>query len=118
MSNTTVLIVDDSKTARLITQRILGQTGKEFDVTHAGNYDEAIEAFSPGKFDLLLIDVNMPGKNGLELAEDILKLQSDANIVIVTANTQQAIQNQVNKLNVSLIAKPFTADKLALVMPL
>lgn len=111
-----VLIVDDSKTARLIAQRVLSQTGKFFDVSHASNYEEAMVQFKPYAFDMMLIDINMPGKDGMELSQDILTLQPNANIVIVSSNAQNAVRQRALELGIQVVDKPFTADKLSLVL--
>ena len=61
-----VLVVDDEENIREMLKRGLGQAS--YDVSMAGSAAEAAEAMSDQKFDLLLLDITMPGKPGLSFS--------------------------------------------------
>ncbi len=67
---TRVLVADDSSTMRKIILRSLQAVGVT-EATEAGDGAEAVAAFQPGRFDLVLTDWNMPGKSGLEVTQEI-----------------------------------------------
>ncbi len=110
--STRVLVADDSSTMRKIIVRSLLAVGVE-NTTEAADGIEAVNAFKPGEFDLVLTDWNMPGKNGLEVVKEIR--EQDANIPIIMVTTEaekdrvvQAIQAGVS----DYLVKPFNADTL------
>lgn len=59
--------------------------------TKAGNADEASALLSQEKIDLAVVDFDMPGRNDLELAEEIRKIHSTLPIALATANFQDEI---------------------------
>jgi CheY-like chemotaxis protein len=111
MTNT-VLIVDDSKLARIVTSKAVIATYPSWKKIEAGNADEALALLSQEKVDLAIIDFNMPGRNGLELAEEIRKINATMPIALATANFQDEIIAQARTLEVSFIAKPITPEGL------
>lgn len=64
-----ILIVDDDEVTRLILGRILQDAGHE--VTYAGDGDMALGVFRIGRFDVVITDLAMPGRNGLRLIKDL-----------------------------------------------
>jgi two-component system chemotaxis response regulator CheY len=107
-----VLVADDSSTMRKIIIRSLNTVGVPSAV-EAANGDEALEMFKPGDFDLVLTDWNMPGKNGLEVIQEIRKQDADVRIIMVTTETERSRVMQAIEAGVSdYLVKPFTADTL------
>ena len=68
-----LLIIDDDRRIRVLLQRYLSQEG--YRITLAGNAEEADAALKNFSFDLIVLDVMMPGENGLEFAA---RLRADA----------------------------------------
>ena len=110
--STKALVADDSSTMRKIIIRSLQAVGVT-DTVEACDGDEAVQLFEMGKFDLVLTDWNMPGKNGLEVVQAIREIDKDVTIMMVTtegekARVIEAIQAGVN----DYLVKPFTAEML------
>jgi CheY-like chemotaxis protein len=109
---TTVLIVDDSKLARIVAWKTISALQPEWHRAEAANAAEAIERLATGAVDLALLDYNMPGKNGLELAAELRAMRPSMPIAIITANVQDEIIARVRALNASFVSKPVTEDAL------
>ena len=77
------LIVDDNKTNQIVTRRILEKKDYECEVVGSGL--EAIEKLKHSQFDLVLMDVNMPGMNGMETTRKIRKFNTNIPIIALTA---------------------------------
>jgi two-component system chemotaxis response regulator CheY len=107
-----VLVADDSSTMRKIILRSLQAVGVE-DTTEAADGNEAVEAYAPGAFDLILTDWNMPGKNGLDVIKEIRAKDADIPIIMVTTEAEKGRVMQAIEAGVSdYLVKPFTADTL------
>lgn len=108
----TVLIVDDSKLARIVVGKAITALQPEWRKTEAGNAEEAMRLVSAGAVDVALLDFNMPGRNGLELASEIRRDHPDMPIALATANVQDEIIAEARRLNATFIPKPITAEGL------
>jgi two-component system, chemotaxis family, chemotaxis protein CheY len=107
-----VLIADDSTTMRKIILRSLSAVGVPTAVEVADG-EEAIKMFKPGDFDLVLTDWNIPGKNGLEVIQEIRKQDAKVPIIMVTTESEKSRVMQAINAGVSdYLVKPFTADTL------
>ncbi|UUO08761.1 MULTISPECIES: response regulator [Blastopirellula] len=110
--STRVLVADDSSTMRKIILRSLQAVGVP-NATEAADGDEALKIFKPGDFDLVLTDWNMPGKNGLEVVQEIRKIDKDVKIMMVTTEAEKTRVLEAIQAGVSdYLVKPFTADTL------
>ena len=79
----TVLIIDDDPDVTMVFS--LGLQDEGFDVYTYNDPLEALSQFRPNIYDLLLIDINMPKMNGIELSIQILELDANVKICFVTA---------------------------------
>ncbi len=77
------LVVDDEEIMRDVLETLLSAEGYRTDLARTG--EEAIEAFGKRAYDVVLLDVSMPGIGGLRTLEELLKLDADAVIVMITA---------------------------------
>jgi CheY-like chemotaxis protein len=109
---TTVLIVDDSKLARIVLKKAVGALKPDWSLCEAASAEDALFELGRQAVDLAIVDFNMPGRNGLELAEDIRRDGGTMPIALVTANIQDGIIARARALNVAFVAKPVTEDKL------
>lgn len=107
---TTVLIVDDSKLARIVVGKAIAALQPDWRRLEAGNADEALSLFENEKIDLVVLDFNMPGRDGLELAEELRGRFADMPIAVATANVQDEIIARAREANATFIAKPVTED--------
>ena len=108
----TVLIVDDSKLARIVVGKVVAALQPAWKKLEAGNADEAEALLDAGGVDLAIVDFNMPGRNGLEFAESVRGKHPDMSIALATANVQDEIIAKARSLNVTFIPKPITEDGL------
>jgi CheY-like chemotaxis protein len=109
---TTVLIVDDSKLARIVAGKTISALQPEWHRLEAANADEALALVSERQIDVVLLDFNMPGKNGLDLAGDLRTRHPTMPIALITANVQDEIIARARALNATFVSKPMTEDGL------
>src|SRR3954466_15741774 len=106
------LVVDDEQLAREELCFLLGQLESLEVVAQAGNGIEALRVIEEQAPDLVLLDVQMPGLNGFEVARRIVRAGVDTQLVFVTAYDQHAIEAfEVNA--VDYLLKPVEAGRLA-----
>jgi two-component system chemotaxis response regulator CheY len=107
-----VLVADDSSTMRKIILRSLQAVGVPSAI-EAADGAEALSLFKQGEFDLVLTDWNMPKKNGLEVIQEIRKVDPDVKIIMVTTEAEKSRVLEAIQAGVSdYLVKPFTADTL------
>ncbi|MDK2885912.1 MAG: hypothetical protein PWP54_470 [Thermosipho sp. (in: thermotogales)] len=83
MSKKRILVVEDEDNMRLLIKEELEESG--YVVDEAKNGGEAIKKFKEKEYDLVTVDIEMPGMNGLEVAGKIREIKKDAKIIILTA---------------------------------
>lgn len=87
---------------------------KEYDVTTAEDGEEALEKMEPDTYDIVLLDVMLPKKNGFEVLEESQENGFDAPILMLTARGEQ--ENILKGFGLGAqdyITKPFDAEELA-----
>lgn len=109
--NLKILIADDEDFNIFLMKSILKKWGSNFKIVDNGN--EAVNAAMHENFDLILMDLRMPGKNGIEAAKEILLHKPKTNIVAVTA-TNEDIDNEKCKAAgmKGILLKPFSEKEL------
>ncbi len=101
-----ILIVDDNRINQVVTQRILEQ--KSFICEISDNGLDAIEKVRNNYFDLVLMDVNMPGITGMEATVKIREFNKDIPIVALTALEIEEIRDDIYKSGMNdIIIKPY-----------
>jgi CheY-like chemotaxis protein len=108
----TVLIVDDSKLARIVATKALTGLQPDWARQEAANAEEAMAAVATGDIDVALLDYNMPGRNGLDLAADIRAMHPAMPIAVITANVQDEVVTRARAIDAAFVAKPLTQDGL------
>ena len=104
-----LLIVDDEEPVRVILESQLEDTG-EFDIELAPGGAEAINLVQTKVFDVVLLDIRMPGMSGIELYAHIIeKMPTMKNrIIIVTGDVMGSdVKDFLTKNNLPYLAKPF-----------
>jgi two-component system chemotaxis response regulator CheY len=111
-----VLIVDDSAAIRKILRRVLQQAEIPLgQVYEAGDGVEAIESLKKQKVQLILSDINMPNKDGLQLLGEVKGNPEwkDVPVVMITTEGSQAKVLEAIQLGaVGYVRKPFTAEQI------
>lgn len=106
-----VLICDDDKAVRDDIENILKKSGYVDYVKKVKDGIEAIEFIKCEKIDLLIIDIDMPHKNGIDCAKEIASIDKDVHIIFVTGFADYSLESfKVHP--VDFIVKPFTQDKI------
>ena len=109
--NPVILVVDDQFGVRWLLCEVL--KGEDYKVKLAGNGLEAIEEVKKEVPDLIIMDIKMPGMNGLETLREIKKLNYTGPVIFITAYGELGIINQAKKLGVKhYITKPFDINEL------
>jgi CheY-like chemotaxis protein len=108
----TVLIVDDSKLARIVLGKTIAALQPDWTRVEASNADEATAMFDAQPIDVAVLDYNMPGRDGLALAEELRGRFPALPIAVATANVQDEIIARARAANASFIAKPVTEEGL------
>jgi DNA-binding NarL/FixJ family response regulator len=79
-----VLVVDDHEFTREGVIRILTDNFSITKIVRAGTYEAAMEQIENGKFDLMILDINIPGKNGLEVLTSVRASQPSLPILVLS----------------------------------
>lgn len=109
--NLKVVIVDDEPPARERLRSMLVESG-EFDVVgEAGNGQQALEIVDRAAPDIVLLDVRMPGIDGLEVARQLAGLEEPPAVIFTTAFDEYALQ-AFDSQAVAYLLKPIRAEKL------
>jgi len=112
-----VLLVDDSATMR----KVIGLALKSgnYDYIEAENGEDALKKLENDKFDFFLIDVNMPGINGIDLVKEIRKMNiyTKTPIIILTTESNESLKKEGKLAGADdWIVKPFQKEELLEVM--
>lgn len=111
MSNHTVLIVDDEKNIRLTLRESL--KSMDLDVDAACNGEEALDMTGQKTYDLVLLDLKMPGMDGIEVLRRLRKLSRATSIVLLTAHGTVESAVEAMKLGaVDFLQKPFAPQEI------
>ncbi|CAH2212352.1 LytR/AlgR family response regulator transcription factor [Tepidibacter aestuarii] len=106
-----VLICDDDKIVRNHIVKVASKLkGIEFIKT-AENGLQAVKEIKKGEFDILIIDIDMPYKNGIDAAKDIFKINPDVYIIFVTGFREYAL-DAFDVYSLDYIMKPFNEKRL------
>lgn len=103
----TILVVDDSQFMRMILSNILTESGYEV-VGEAGDSQEGIEKYQALKPDLVTMDIVMPGMDGINAVRQIMKVDPEVKIVMITALGQEKLMEKAVEAGAKgFIVKPF-----------
>jgi CheY-like chemotaxis protein len=83
-----ILVVDDEKGIRDLCEEFLGSEGFT-DITVASDGDEAIQRFTERRHDIVITDIVMPKKNGIEILTYVKTLVPNAQVIIITGNADK-----------------------------
>jgi len=110
MTSPSIIIVDDDPPLRLLTSRALQEHG--YTVRPASSAPEMWAAFDGGPVDLVLLDIMLPGTNGIDLCRQIRR-KSDVPIIFISARGSEADRIVGLELGADdYLAKPFSTREL------
>ena len=109
-----VLVIDDEALARELIRRILEKEG--YEIAEAVNGEQGVESFKGRPCDLVITDLIMPVKNGINTILEIRQLVPDLPILAVSGGGAIAKERYLNAAGyidgVTTLAKPFTRQQL------
>jgi DNA-binding NtrC family response regulator len=106
-----ILIVDDELGMREGCRRSLARHG--FDVRTAENGSDGLRMLQEEDYDLVLVDIIMPGISGLELLESIRQYDPSITCLVITGYAALNVATQALELGAhDVLAKPFTSEEL------
>jgi len=110
-----ILVVDDEPGMREFLEIMLTKEG--YGVSIARNGEEAIEKLRKESFDLAIVDIQMPGINGIEVLRNVQEKNYDTTIIMITAFASHESAIEAMKLGAyDYITKPFKIDEIKLVI--
>lgn len=110
--STTIMVVDDSPFASKQIKDIVEDNGYEV-IGYAKDGEKAIELYKELKPDIVILDIIMPGLNGLETAEILKKQDPAVKILMLSSLCDAGTMEEVKSIGVKhLIPKPLEADVL------
>jgi CheY-like chemotaxis protein len=111
-----ILVAEDSEDNRFLLQAYLAE--QPYELTFAYNGQEAVEAFQPGRFDMILMDIQMPIMDGLTATSTIRELEREQSlppIAILALTANALIEDAQRSLEAGCtahLAKPISQEKL------
>jgi two-component system response regulator PilR (NtrC family) len=110
-----ILVVDDEQSMREFLEIFFRREG--FDVVTTGDVDAALVAVEADDFDVLISDIKMPGRSGLDLLQVVKEISPETVVIMITAfaTTETAIA-AMKQGAYDYVTKPFKVDELRLVV--
>jgi DNA-binding NtrC family response regulator len=110
-TNTKILVVDDEEVVRLSHVRVL--SGENSTVEAVWNAQEALNAMDKQHYDLVLLDVRMPGMDGMSLLKRIKEQWPEAEVIIITGYPEVESAKQAVRLGAyDYLTKPIGPDEV------
>ncbi|MBX3709338.1 MAG: response regulator [Gammaproteobacteria bacterium] len=111
-----VLLVEDNFTAQLMGSSLLSSMNCEVEIADCG--EKAIDMFKPGKYDLIFMDIGLPGMQGDATTQHIRKIEQNSRhqtpipIIALTAHTTDNLDKSLLKAGINnILSKPLSRDK-------
>ncbi|PWI57954.1 response regulator [Sulfoacidibacillus thermotolerans] len=106
-----ILVVDDQFGIRLLLQEVLSRDG--YEVYCAENGTQALSVLAREQLQLVLLDMKIPGMNGIEILTNIRKLDPRLKVIMMTAYGELDLVKEAAALNaIGHFAKPFDIDEM------
>jgi DNA-binding NarL/FixJ family response regulator len=107
-----ILVVDDSKLARMAMVKALTAAHPDWTRIEASNADEALAHIKQTPVDVAVLDFNMPGRDGLDLAAELKAAHPAMPVAIISANHQTEVVSRTRDIGATFLSKPLTASAL------
>ncbi|MBL7005281.1 MAG: response regulator, partial [Gammaproteobacteria bacterium] len=102
-----------SRISRNMISAIASGKKPDWDILETASRNDAFDITAKKSFDVATLGLNMPGMDGLALAEKLKKNYVDAEYSLLTANIQETIKQKAENLNSEFIGKPITEQKIS-----
>lgn len=108
-----ILVADDEEAFAAATARILTRQA-DFECSTVHSVDEAIQAIKANPYDLVLTDMRMPGRDGIDLVREVSRRWPQLPVVVMTGHAQDfPYMSLVEEGVADFVIKPFDAEELA-----
>jgi len=107
-----ILIIDDEPLARQRLRQIIGELGLAELIVEGSNGEQALQLCQQHQPEIVLLDIRMPGMDGIEAAQHIMKLEAPPAIIFTTAYDQYAL-SAFDTHAVDYLLKPIRKERLA-----
>jgi CheY-like chemotaxis protein len=108
-----VLVVDDSKLARMAIAKALNALRPEWVRVEAANADEALALATKEPVQMALLDFNMPGRDGLTLASELRAIDPGMPVALISANHQEEVVQRAREIGTTFLPKPLTEQAMS-----
>ncbi|HJV46728.1 MAG TPA: response regulator [Bacillota bacterium] len=113
MQDNKILIVDDQYGIRVLLYEVFGKEG--YQTFQAANGKQALEIVGNESPDLVILDMKIPGMDGLEILKEIKKINKEIKVIMMTAYGELDMIKEATELGaVTHFTKPFDIDELRL----
>ncbi|PYS84028.1 MAG: sigma-54-dependent Fis family transcriptional regulator [Acidobacteria bacterium] len=110
-----VMVVDDDAVLRRLLSEQIARMG--FDTAAAASGEEALDSLSKNDFDVVLLDIRMPGLTGLDTLREVRKLEDAPEVIMLTADTSLGTGLEAMRLGAyDYLTKPATLDEIETVV--
>src|SRR5437764_5471931 len=96
-----VLIVDDHETVRRGLKQIFADEFRELEIGEASHSQAALDLIASREWDLVLLDINIPGRNGLEVLQEAKRLRPQTPVLVLSAYPEAEFALRSFKLGAS-----------------
>ena len=104
-----ILVVEDNKIYQTITKKMLGKLNLDCDIVDNGQ--DAVKSVQDSIYDVVLMDINMPGMSGFEATKLIRSFDKNLSIFAITSATLDGRHKEFEEAGFSgIIPKPFTPE--------
>ncbi len=111
-----ILVIDDEEAIRKSFVLALEETEYQVDTAESG--EKGIEMEKGGKYDLIFLDLKMPGLNGVETLQELRKIDKGVPIYIITAFYEEFFEelkgSEKDGIEFEVLRKPFSGDQILL----
>lgn len=107
-----MLIVDDSRMSRMMIRSFAKEADERLQFIEVAHGEEALGLDTDTQVDIMTVDYNMPGMDGVEVAEQLQQRYPGVQAALLTANIQESIQRRAAAAQLEFIAKPITEQKI------
>jgi len=112
-----ILVIDDEMIVIDVLQRILTRLG--YNVIATDSWKSGLHEYAEKKFDLVMLDVLMPGRNGFDIAREMVQMHPDQKIIMVTGCGSTSVYDHMVSIGLKVndvLFKPFTFKKVMFVI--
>jgi len=113
----TVLVVDDASFMRVVLKETLVSNQLASKIYEAGDAVGAVQAYKQYKPDVVTMDINMPGADGIQALKAIMKMDPNAKVVMITSAEKKNIVQDAMKAGArDYVVKPIEKSNVAIVL--